>query len=74
MVDAANVEDCLVWSRECVGHQIGFAGHVADISGKLCDARELVGLSQCLRIRLFVYGRNQTLMVCIQRKGTTFYP
>ena len=60
------------WTRQCVGYQIRLAFDVSNIRGELGDVGELVGLFDGLRITLLVQRRNETLVVCKERKWSPF--
>ena len=74
MADVVDVEDDLVRSRQGIRHEIGLALYVADIGRKLGNARELVRLTECLRIRFFMDRRHETLVICVEGEGAPLHP
>ena len=63
--DARNFRKFLVRAREGVGDYIGLAFHVTDVGREFRHAAELIRLTERLRVRLLMDGRNQTLVVGI---------
>ena len=71
-LNAADVGELLIRTREGVGDDVGLSLQVPYVGRILRDAGQLICLSYGLRVGFFTHGRDEALMISVEREGAPF--